>query len=91
MEYIEITGVNELTAVASQLNALSFFTDSYEFLLANNMIIYGYFKDSSTEYGLENLFVLERQLGQMRLCPLHQIPYLTNSNNMDQVADIKAY
>ena len=91
MEYIEINGAINLAAVASQLNALSFYTDSYEFLLTKNMVIYGYFKDSSTEYGLGNLFVFGRQLSQMKLCPLHQIPYLPNSNNMDQVVNIRDY
>lgn len=62
MGYIEIAGVNNLTAIANQLNALSFYTDSYEFLMANNMIIYGYFKDSSIEYGLGNLFVFGKTI-----------------------------
>lgn len=74
MEYIEITGVNNLTAVASQLNALSFYTDSYEFLLANDMIIYGYFKDSSTEYGLGNLFVFGKTIR-----PNEIVPFPSNS------------
>lgn len=62
MEYIEIAGVHNLTAIANQLNAQSFYTDSYEFLMANDMIIYGYFKDSSIEYGLGNLFVFGKTI-----------------------------
>lgn len=69
MEYIEITGGKNLTAVASQLNALSFFTDSYEFLLADNLVIYGYFKDSSTEYGLGNLYVFGKTIRPNEIMP----------------------
>lgn len=69
MEYIEIAGVNNQTAIANQLNAQSFYTDSYEFLLANNMIIYGYFKDSSIEYGLGNLFVFGKTIRPNEIVP----------------------
>lgn len=69
MEYIEITGGKNLTAVASQLNALSFFTDSYEFLLADNLVIYGYFNDSSTEYGLGNLYVFGKTIRPNEIMP----------------------
>lgn len=91
MEYVEIDNTTNLKETIDQLNSLSFYTDSYEFLLADDLVIYGYFKDSSIEYGLDNIFVFGRQLSQMKLCLLHRIPYLPNSNNMDQVVNIGAY
>lgn len=69
MEYIEINGAINLTDVANHLNALSFYTDSYEFLLAKDMVIYGYFKDSSTEYGLGNLFVFGKTIKPNEIVP----------------------
>lgn len=62
MEYINIDNTTNLKDTIDQLNSLSFYTDSYEFLLADNLLIYGYFKDSSTEYGLGNLFVFGKTI-----------------------------
>lgn len=62
MEYVEIDNTTNLKDTIDQLNSLSFYTDSYEFLLADNLIIYGYFKDSFIEYGLGNLFVFGKSI-----------------------------
>ncbi|WP_304408268.1 WG repeat-containing protein [Bacteroides acidifaciens] len=62
MEYVEIDNTTNLKDTIDQLNSLSFYTDSYKFLLADNLVIYGYFKDSSTEYGLGNLFVFGKTI-----------------------------
>lgn len=69
MEYVEIDTTTNLKDTIDQLNSLSFYTDSYEFLLADNLVIYGYFKDSSTEYGLGNLFVFGKTIRPNEIVP----------------------
>ena len=57
MEYFTVnnwTGVRELV---ERLNGQSFYTNSYDFLLSDELIIYGFLKDESSEYGEGNLFV----------------------------------
>lgn len=57
MQYIPIGDRKEIGGLVQTLSAQSFFTDTYEFLMSENLIIYGYFKDETTEYGLGNLYV----------------------------------
>lgn len=69
MEYVEIDNTTNLKDTIDQLNSLSCYTDSYVFLLADNLVIYGYFKDSSIEHGLGNLFVFGKTIRPNEIVP----------------------
>ena len=62
MQYIQIKDINEIEELVQTLSAQSFFTDTYEFLLSDNLIIYGYLKDETIEYGLGNLYVFGKTI-----------------------------
>ena len=47
MQQISITDRSKLKDLVEELTAQSFYTNKYEFLLSNNITIYGYFKDKS--------------------------------------------
>ena len=62
MQYIAITDRTKLTELVDKLTVQSFYTKKYEFLLSNDLIIHGYFKDNSLEYGSGNLFVFGKTI-----------------------------
>lgn len=62
MQYISISDSRKLKELAEELESQSFYTATYEFLLSNNITIYGYFKDKSSEYGEGNLFVFGKTI-----------------------------
>ncbi|MBD5371599.1 MAG: WG repeat-containing protein [Bacteroides sp.] len=62
MEYINVNNSNSIREIVERLNAQSFYTASYDFLLSDDLIIYGYFIDESLEYGATELFVFGKTI-----------------------------
>ncbi|MCM1141232.1 MAG: WG repeat-containing protein [Muribaculum sp.] len=62
MEYINVNNFNNIRELVERLNAQSFYTGSYDFLLSDDLTIYGFFNDESSEYGERNLFVFGKTI-----------------------------
>lgn len=62
MVYINVNNFNNIRELVERLNAQSFYTDSYDFLISNDLTIYGFFNDESSEYGERNLFVFGKTI-----------------------------
>lgn len=62
MQYNSITDRRKLKELVEDLTAQSFYIEKYEFLLSNDITIYGFFKDESSEYGEGNLFVFGKTI-----------------------------
>lgn len=69
MQYISITDRLKLKSLVVELEAQAFYTAKYEFLLSNDVAIYGYFKDESSEYGGGNLFVFGKTIRPDEITP----------------------
>lgn len=69
MEYIEFNELRELKKHADNLCAASFYTNSYEFLFACGIVIYGYFKEESSEYESGNLFMYGKTIRPDEIAP----------------------
>ena len=75
MEYINVNNSNSVRDIVERLNAQSFYAASHDFLLSDELIIYGYFKDESSEYGEGNIFVFGKTIRptEVEHCPANSI------------------
>lgn len=69
MQYISISDRSKLMELAEELEAQSFCTEKYEFLLSDDIVIYGYFKEESSEYEAGNLFVFGKTIRPDEITP----------------------